>query len=215
MSEQTIEQLARERYPVKIHFDTDDELYVAEFLDLPGCHAFGATVQEAYNNAQEAMKEWIRVALEQGLSIPEPTKSQEHSGRILVRMPSSLHSMLVDRARMTGTSLNQYVVHLLSSAVVGDHVTRKVQELGVQLSRLRQEVAELTANVARPISQSTCEEERPIRVPYWGHSVRIISGGAAETTEPPEAPRFWITDAASHIAFPGTYPRAGWLNKEQ
>ncbi len=130
-------------YPVKIDFDEQDRLYTAEFLDLPGCSASGETVEEAYERAQTAKREWLRLSTEQGLPIPKPSRPEEYSGRFLLRLPPSLHAMLAERAKMQGSSLNQYAVHLLSGAVVGDSVCtqidqlqRKVAGLEVQLSLL-------------------------------------------------------------------------------
>lgn len=158
MSNQSLEQLAALPYPVKLYFEEEDGLFVAEFLDLPGCHAYGETVEEAYKNAQEAKKEWLKVSLEQGFPIPEPSKPEEHSGRILVRMPNTLHTMLVDKAKMSGTSLNQYIVHLLSGAVVGDHIIRHVSDLRNEINQLRVRIATTTAPLMQNQSLATAEE---------------------------------------------------------
>ncbi len=154
MSNQSLEQLAALPYPVKLYFEEEDGLFVAEFLDLPGCHAYGETVEEAYKNAQEAKKEWLKVSLEQGFPIPEPSKPEEHSGRILVRMPNTLHTMLVDKAKMSGTSLNQYIVHLLSASVVGDHIMRQVNDLRNEVIQLRKQVVTTAANFGQLVFSS-------------------------------------------------------------
>ncbi len=117
-------------YPVRIWFDAEGGVYVAEFLDLPGCFAPGTSVEEAYRRAQEAKGDWIRIAKEQGLPIPPPSKSDEYSGRILLRLPTAMHGILANRAKDQATSLNQYAVHLLSGAVVGDIVTSQFDQLG-------------------------------------------------------------------------------------
>jgi len=63
-------------YPVKIDFDQDDGLYIAEFLDLPGCSATGITATEAYDRAQEAKEQWLRLTCELGLPIPPPSRNR-------------------------------------------------------------------------------------------------------------------------------------------
>ena len=141
-------------YPVKIQWLDGEKLFVAEFFDLPGCQAYGKTVEEAYKNAQEAKKDWMQVSLEQGLTIPKPSVPAEHSGRILVRIPSSLHTMLVDRAKQDGTSLNQFIVHLLSGAVVGEGLSAQVTSLAEEIYRLRERILALTSRVNRLVSQS-------------------------------------------------------------
>lgn len=149
MSDQTLEQLKAEKYPVKIFFDENDGVYVAEYLDLPGCSAYGDTVEDAYRGAEEAKAEWLRVTLEQGLPIPKPSKPEEYSGRILVRVPSSLHAALVDKASLHGASLNQYIVHLLSGAVVGDTANLELDELGNKVAQLEWRIAELSLYLRR------------------------------------------------------------------
>ncbi len=150
MSPELLEQLKARDYPVKISFDDQDKVYVAEFFDLPGCSAYGDTVQEAYHRAQEAKAEWLRVTLEQGLPIPEPSKTEEYSGRILVRLPTSLHSMLSDKAKLHGASLNQYILHLLSAALVGDEVSTQLDELRNKIEHLEWRIAQLTLAVEPP-----------------------------------------------------------------
>src|ERR1035441_854314 len=127
MNTNSLEDLKAMQYPVKIEYDDDDALFVAEFPDLPGCSAPGSTVTEAYEGAQKAKGEWLRVTLEQGLPVPKPSKARDYSGRILVRLPASLRASLSDRARANGASLNQYIVHLLSAGAAGDQVSSKLE----------------------------------------------------------------------------------------
>lgn len=149
MNAELTEGLEMQDYPVKISFDDEDKLFVAEFLDLPGCSAVGATVGEAYARAQQAKEEWIRIASEQGLPIPRPSYPTEHSGRILLRMPASLHAMLSDRAQLHGASLNQFIVHLLSSAVVADEVSDKINGLSSMMCKIESRVAKLTEGLSQ------------------------------------------------------------------
>lgn len=147
MSDENLERLRAMRYPVKISFDAEDHVYIADYFDLPGCSASGDTVQEAYDRAQEAKDEWLRVTSEQGLPIPKPSQDQEYSGRILTRVPSALHAMLSDRAKLHGVSLNQYLVYLLSSGIVGDKVSTELDELKAKISQLEWRVAKLTTTI--------------------------------------------------------------------
>jgi antitoxin HicB len=142
-------------YPVKIEFDPEDNVYIAEFLDLPGCFAPGASVEEAYERAQRAKGEWIRVAKEQGLPIPAPSKSDEYSGRILLRLPTALHSMLANRAKIQATSLNQYAVHLLSGAVVGDTLRDQIGQLETKIASLETQLIRVARNLEVSYSELT------------------------------------------------------------
>lgn len=141
MNSNSLESLKALNYPVRIEYDSEDSLFVADFLDLPGCSASGSTVAEAFDRAQEAKAEWLQVALEQGLPIPKPSRTGEYSGRILVRLPESLHAMLVTRASINGTSLNQYIVHLLSAGVVGEEVSAKLEVLTDHVQKIERQFA--------------------------------------------------------------------------
>ncbi len=154
MNAESLEKLKALNYPIRIEFDEKDKLFIAEFLDLPGCSASGESVEEAYSRAQEAKEEWLRVTLEQGLPIPKPSASQEYSGRILVRLPASLHAMLSGRAQLHGASLNQFIVHLLSAAAVGDEVSTKIDELRDYVSKLEWRVAKLSQSLNQLLSRT-------------------------------------------------------------
>jgi predicted RNase H-like HicB family nuclease len=60
------------RYEVIIYWSDEDQAFIAEVPELPGCAADGATYQEAIASAEVAIKEWIETAQELGRSIPEP-----------------------------------------------------------------------------------------------------------------------------------------------
>jgi antitoxin HicB len=142
MNTNSLEDLKSLHYPVKIEYDEEDSLYLAEFLDLPGCSASGASAAEAYDRAEEAKLEWFRVTLEQGLPVPKPTKTSDFSGRILVRLPVSLHAALADRARVNGTSLNQYIVQVLSAGALGEQVGSTLQILMEHVKEIERRTAE-------------------------------------------------------------------------
>ena len=60
----------------------------------------------------------MQVRLEDGLEIPLPHEAVErYSGRFVLRIPRSLHRQLAHASKRNGTSLNQYVMHLLSYAL--------------------------------------------------------------------------------------------------
>lgn len=47
--------------------------YFAYYLELPDCHGYGATPEEAQENAREILEIWIEARLEhQDIFIPEP-----------------------------------------------------------------------------------------------------------------------------------------------
>ena len=60
------------RYEVIIYWSEEDEAFVAEVPELPGCAADGPTYQETLANLEVVIKEWIETAKELGRSIPKP-----------------------------------------------------------------------------------------------------------------------------------------------
>lgn len=89
----------------------------AQVEELPGCVAHGATPQEAAAGAEAAIRDWIAEAEAHGREIPKPRSATSHSGRLLVRMPQSLHAELARAAEREEISLNQFITSSLASAV--------------------------------------------------------------------------------------------------
>ena len=91
-----------------------EEGYLIQVPDLPGCMTAGETMAKAIELLDDAMLLWIGAALEEGEPIAEPTVVPEYSGRVLVRMPKTLHRQLIERAEAEGVSANQLAVALLA-----------------------------------------------------------------------------------------------------
>lgn len=60
------------KYEIIIYWSAEDEAYIAEVPELPGCAADGATYRQALANAEIVIREWIETARELGRAIPEP-----------------------------------------------------------------------------------------------------------------------------------------------
>ena len=60
------------KYEVIIYWSKDDQSFIAEVPELPGCAADGATYQEALANVETVIQEWIETAKDLGRPIPEP-----------------------------------------------------------------------------------------------------------------------------------------------
>jgi predicted RNase H-like HicB family nuclease len=59
-------------YEIIIWWSEEDQAFVAEVPELPGCSADGATYREAIENAEVVIGEWIETATELGREIPKP-----------------------------------------------------------------------------------------------------------------------------------------------
>ena len=108
--------------------EADGGGFLIEVPMLKGCMSDGETVEEAYNNLEEAKKEWFTYnnleeakkewftyMLENNLAIPEPADTA-YSGRFVVRIPKTLHKIITEQSKREGLSLNQYVANVLAFA---------------------------------------------------------------------------------------------------
>ena len=60
------------KYEVIIYWSEEDQSYVAEVPELPGCMADGETYQDAIKNAEIVIQEWIETAHKLRRPIPQP-----------------------------------------------------------------------------------------------------------------------------------------------
>jgi len=60
------------RYRVLISWSDEDDAFIAEVPELPGCAADGRTYQEAVANVEAVMREWIETARSLKRPIPVP-----------------------------------------------------------------------------------------------------------------------------------------------
>ena len=60
------------RYELIIYWSKEDQSFLVEVPELPGCMSDGATYEEAVTNAKIVIAEWIETAQSLGRPIPEP-----------------------------------------------------------------------------------------------------------------------------------------------
>ena len=60
------------KYEIIIYWGNEDQVFVAEVPELPGCMAHGDTQEAALAQANEAIRLWIDTAKEFGDPVPEP-----------------------------------------------------------------------------------------------------------------------------------------------
>ncbi|MEW6410203.1 MAG: type II toxin-antitoxin system HicB family antitoxin [Nitrospirota bacterium] len=60
------------KYEIIIYWSNEDNAFIAEVPELPGCMVHGETPEKALKNAKEAIQLWIDTAKEFGDTIPEP-----------------------------------------------------------------------------------------------------------------------------------------------
>ena len=60
------------KYEIILYWSPEDQAYIAEVPELPGCAADGQTYREALTNVEGIIQEWIATAKELKRPIPEP-----------------------------------------------------------------------------------------------------------------------------------------------
>ena len=110
----TIDEYLALPYRMEIVPDAGEGGYVVSYPDLKGCLSVGETIEEAVSNGEDAKREWLAAALEEGYPIPEPLSDEEYSGQFKLRIPKSLHRQLAMQSKKEGISMNQYCLYLLS-----------------------------------------------------------------------------------------------------
>lgn len=60
------------KYETIIYWSEEDQVFVADVPELPGCMAHGGTQEEALGNVMDAIRLWIDTANEFGDPVPEP-----------------------------------------------------------------------------------------------------------------------------------------------
>ena len=66
--------MADYKYQMIITWSDEDQAFLVDVPDLPGCKADGKTVVDAVKNANIVIDEWLQYAKEDGIAIPKPTK---------------------------------------------------------------------------------------------------------------------------------------------
>jgi len=60
------------KYELIIYWSEEDQAFIVEVPELTGCAADGETYQEAVQNVEVVIQQWITTAQELGRSLPEP-----------------------------------------------------------------------------------------------------------------------------------------------
>lgn len=60
------------KYELIIYWSDEDQRYLVEVPELPGCMADGETYQDAIKNAEAVISEWIETAQSAGREVPQP-----------------------------------------------------------------------------------------------------------------------------------------------
>jgi hypothetical protein len=88
-------------------------------MEIPSCTSTSNDLGEVVEDVYYAIEDHIAIRNELGLGLPKPAP-KEHSGKLLLRLPKTLHRGLANRATREGVSINQYIAVSLSHVVMSD-----------------------------------------------------------------------------------------------
>ena len=98
-------------------FPESDGTYRAQVKEFPGCIASGDTAAEALATVEEVAESWLESAIANGQPIPDPIDDAEHSGKLVLRLPKSLHTRAAYAAKFEGVSLNHFIATAVAMSV--------------------------------------------------------------------------------------------------
>ena len=129
------------KYPIAIELGTDKTAWGVIVPDLPGCFsAADSGIDEAIDNAKEAIELWIEAALDDSKDIPKPSsisdlqKKKEFKGyiwaiaeidpallsdeieRVNNSLPKRVLARLDAKAKSAGENRSGYIAHMAISA---------------------------------------------------------------------------------------------------
>ena len=109
------------RYPIAIESGDEQHAFGVAVPDLPGCFSAGDTLDEAIDNAREAIELWLETVIDDGGSVPAPRPISEHqsdpgySGWIWAVVEVDLAS-LSDKAERVNITLPARVLRRIDAA---------------------------------------------------------------------------------------------------
>ena len=97
------------QYSIRVYWSEEDGVYVARCPEFPGIATHGDTAEEAVAECEVAISGAIEVYEEEGWPLPSPQLAQHYSGKLSLRLGSSLHAQVANAAQADGVSINSYL----------------------------------------------------------------------------------------------------------
>jgi predicted HicB family RNase H-like nuclease len=117
-------------YAYRIAWSPEDEEYVATALEWgSGLSWLDADPGEALRGLRSLIDQAVADLREDGKPIPEPLGDRTYNGKVLLRMPASLHRSITIEAAEEGVSFNQLAIGRLSRETPDEKVRRLITQL--------------------------------------------------------------------------------------
>jgi predicted RNase H-like HicB family nuclease len=117
--ERMVQLVVASPYPLRVWREPEG-YYVVDSPDVNGVLGTGDDEALAIADWRAAFAAWAEARLISGETIPEPTRpvaEGSYSGRLLLRLPRSLHRDLSEAAEREGISINQVAIALIAAGV--------------------------------------------------------------------------------------------------
>lgn len=117
------------RYPIAIESGGEDQAFGVVVPDLPGCFSAGDTLDEAIDNAKEAIEFWLETVIDDGGAVPAPKSIAEHqansefAGWVWAVVPIDL-AVLSDKVERVNITLPARVLRRIDAAAKAAGETR-------------------------------------------------------------------------------------------
>ena len=146
-------------YRFNVFWSEADNNYVATCPDFPGVSGFGETRVQALAEAELSLQLAIEAYQEEGWELPIPQPPPSHSGRLLLRLPRSLHTQLAQQAEVEGISLNMLACNYLTEGAAEHQIHGELRIMREQLAQLLQDLQKQAGNGANVQGASAIQED--------------------------------------------------------
>ncbi|MEA1884481.1 MAG: type II toxin-antitoxin system HicB family antitoxin [Thermotogota bacterium] len=75
----TIDDYLKMNYRIEVVKDEIEDGYILSIPELKGCITTAETIEEGMIMIEDAKREWIKAAVEEGIKVPEPSDSFRYS----------------------------------------------------------------------------------------------------------------------------------------
>ena len=109
------------KYPIAIEVGDETHAFGVVVPDLPGCFSAGDTLDEAIDNAKEAIELWLETVIDDNGAVPEPGSIRQHqanaeyAGWVWAVVPIDL-AALSDKAERVNITLPARVLRRIDAA---------------------------------------------------------------------------------------------------
>src|SRR2546425_12747348 len=101
------------RYPKFVEWSDEDQCFIGRCPMLFNGGVHGDDEAAVYRELCRTAEEWVGILHKDGVPLPRAKRSEEYSGKFLVRVAPEIHQRLALKAMAAGESLNSMVAKVL------------------------------------------------------------------------------------------------------